>query len=95
MQGFLALVEWRVKYSNRILSDSLKLKRCGLKEKAQKLIEIITNNPYKTPPHFEKLAGFENIYSRRINIRHRLVYQIFKDEMTIKIISLWGHYDNN
>jgi Txe/YoeB family toxin of toxin-antitoxin system len=89
------VVKWTIKYSRRVLSDSLKLKRAGLKEKTQKLLGILAEDPYAFPPYFEKLSGFEDVYSRRINIRHRLVYQVFKDEMVIKILSLWGHYDDN
>jgi Txe/YoeB family toxin of toxin-antitoxin system len=89
------VVKWKIKYAARTVSDSLKLERCGLKEKTRKLLDVIANDPYATPPHFEKLEGFESVYSRRINIKHRLVYQVFKNEMTVKIISLWGHYDDN
>ncbi|MDR1235376.1 MAG: Txe/YoeB family addiction module toxin [Holosporaceae bacterium] len=89
------MVKWAIKYSKRMLSDSLKLKQAGLKEKTQRLLDILAQNPYATPPYFEKLMGFENVYSRRINIKHRLVYQVFKDKMTVKILSLWGHYDDN
>jgi Txe/YoeB family toxin of toxin-antitoxin system len=89
------VVKWTVKYSKRVLADSLKLKRAGLKEKTQRLLNLLSEDPYATPPYFEKLAGFEDVYSRRINIKHRLVYQVFKNEMTIKILSLWGHYDDN
>jgi Txe/YoeB family toxin of toxin-antitoxin system len=89
------MVKWTIKYSRRVLSDSLKLKQIGLKEKTQRLLDILAKDPYASPPYFEKLSGFEDVYSRRINIRHRLVYQVFKDEMCIKILSLWGHYDDN
>jgi Txe/YoeB family toxin of toxin-antitoxin system len=89
------MVKLKIKYAKCVLSDSLKLKRCGLKEKAEELLDVIGANPYTTPPPFEKLEGYDNVYSRRINIKHRLVYQVLKDEMTIKVISLWGHYDDN
>jgi Txe/YoeB family toxin of toxin-antitoxin system len=89
------VVIWKIKYTARTVSDSLKLKRVGLKEKTQKLLDIIARDPYETPPHFEKLEGFNDVYSRRINIRHRLVYQVIKKEKILKIISLWGHYDDN
>jgi Txe/YoeB family toxin of toxin-antitoxin system len=89
------MVKWTIKYSRRVLSDSLKLKQIGLKEKTKRLLDIIAEDPYASPPYFEKLSGFEDVYSRRINIRHRLVYQVLKGEMCIKILSLWGHYDDN
>lgn len=89
------MVRWSIKYSKRVLSDSLKLKRIGLKDKTQRLLDILAEDPYKTPPYFEKLSGFEDVYSRRINIKHRLVYQVLKDETAIKVLSLWGHYDDN
>jgi Txe/YoeB family toxin of toxin-antitoxin system len=84
------VVKWTIKYTKRVLADSLKLKHVCLKEKTQRLLNIIAEDPYASPPYFEKLSGFEDVYSRRINIRHRLVYQVLKDEMAIKILSLWG-----
>jgi toxin YoeB len=70
------------------------LAACGLKAKAQQLLEIISENPYQNPPPFEKLLGdLSGAYSRRINIQHRLVYQILKTEKTIKIIRMWTHYE--
>ncbi|GHU17166.1 Txe/YoeB family addiction module toxin [Alphaproteobacteria bacterium] len=89
------MVIWKIKYAKHVLADSLKLKSCGLKKKVEELISIISKTPYQTPLHFEKLDGFENVYSRRINIKHRLVYQVLKDEMIVKVISMWGHYDDN
>ena len=71
------------------------LKQAGLKEKTLRLIELISKNPYENPPSFEKLLGFNNVYSRRINIKHRLVYEVISEEKAIKIISIWGHYDDN
>lgn len=66
----------------------------GLKEKAQELLQIIENNPYQNPPPYEKLVGdLSGAYSRRINIQHRLVYQVLEEEQAIKILRLWTHYE--
>ena len=89
------MVKWTLKYTKQVTSDSLKLKQVGLKEKTQRLLDIIAEDPYKTPPSFEKLIGFQNVYSRRINIQHRLVYEVIKEERIIKVLSLWGHYEDN
>ena len=78
----------------RALKDIPKLKAANLDKKAKKLIDILRNDPYKTPPPFEKLQGdLQGAYSRRINIKHRLIYQIIEEEKTIKIFSLWTHYE--
>lgn len=61
------------------------------RDKTKRLLNIIAQDPYTSPPNFEKLCGFENVYSRRINIKHRLVYEVFKEQKIIKVISLWGH----
>lgn len=89
------MVKWTVKYTKRVASDAIKLQQIGLKEKTQKLIDLISENPYQVPPSLEKLIGFKNVYSRRINIKHRLVYEILEDIKTIKIISIFGHYSDN
>ena len=88
------MVKWTLKYTKQVTSDSLKLTQVGLKEKTQRLLDIIAEDPYKTPPSFEKLIGFQNVYSRRINIQHRLVYEVIKEKKTVKILSLWGHYED-
>ena len=88
------MVEWRIIYTKRAQEDSLKLKKSGLKKNAEKLLEIIRNNPYQTPPPFEKLIGLENTYSRRINIQHRLVYEVHKDDQLIIIKMMYKHYQN-
>lgn len=83
-----------IKYRKKCLKDIEKLKSVGLTDKAKKLIKIIENNPYQNPPPYEKLMGDLNgAYSRRINFQHRLVYQILEKEKTIKILSLWTHYE--
>ena len=83
-----------IKYRKKCLKDIQRLKSVGLADRAKKLINIIENNPYQNPPPYEKLIGDLNgAYSRRINIQHRLVYQILEKEKTIKILSLWTHYE--
>lgn len=86
---------WDVLYSKRAAKDLEKVKSSLLYPKLKELVSILKQDPYTNPPRFKKLLGFENVYSRRINIQHRLVYQIFDDELSIKVISVWGHYDDN
>ena len=83
---------WRLKFSKRALKDWELLKDKGLDEKAEKLLKVIRLNPYQNPPSFEKLVGVENTYSRRINITHRLVYRISKDDVNIEVLSMFRHY---
>lgn len=86
---------YKIIYRKKAIKDIENLKLNKLAEKTKKLIEIIKINPYKTPPPYEKLVGdLQGAYSRRINIQHRLIYQIYEKEKTIKIISLWSHYEN-
>lgn len=85
---------YKIVYRKNVLKDIPKIKSIGLSDKVKSLIEIIKENPYKTPPPYEKLVGdLQGAYSRRINIQHRLIYQIIEDEKTIKIISIWTHYE--
>lgn len=85
---------YSIVYTKKAISDIPKLKNAKLDKKAKLLIDIIKNNPYQNPPSYEKLQGdLFGAYSRRINIKHRLVYQVYDDEKTIKIISLWTHYE--
>jgi Txe/YoeB family toxin of toxin-antitoxin system len=87
-------VNWELVFTKQAQKDARKLTHTGLKSKAQKLLEIISENPFKTPPPYEKLVGdLSGAYSRRINIQHRLVYQIFQEEKIVKIIRLWTHYE--
>jgi Txe/YoeB family toxin of toxin-antitoxin system len=86
------MVKWRVFYTKRAQNDALKLRKCGLQKKVLKLINIVSENPYKNPPPFEKLIGLENIYSRRINIRHRFVYEIDKEKEIVIIKMMYKHY---
>jgi len=85
---------YNIVYTKKAINDITKLKSVKLDKKAKALIEIIKENPYKTPPSYEKLMGdLTGAYSRRINIKHRLVYEVLEEEKTVKIISLWTHYD--
>ena len=85
---------YAIVYTKTALKDIPKLKAAHLDEKAKELIAVIRENPYQTPPPYEKLIGdLVGLYSRRINQQHRLVYEVFEQEQTVKIISLWSHYD--
>lgn len=86
---------YKVMFTKLAVKDIEKLKAIGLSDKARKLIEIIKEDPFQTPPPYEKLVGdLSGLYSRRINIKHRLVYEVLNDEKIIKIIRLWTNYDN-
>ncbi|MBP3733056.1 MAG: Txe/YoeB family addiction module toxin [Bacilli bacterium] len=81
-------------YSKQSFKDYEKLKQFPkLVEKVKALIELLEKNPFETPPSYEKLIGFENVYSRRINIQHRLVYEVRKEENVVVIIRMWTHYE--
>ena len=82
---------YRFKYTPRAQKDAKKLNRSGLKDKVEKLLKIIQDNPFQTPPYYEKMTGYSNRYSRRINKQHRLVYTVYDD--VIKINSMWSHYE--
>ncbi len=85
---------WRLLFTKQAQKDAKKLSAAGLRAKAEKLWEILRRNPYKTPPPYEKLIGdVSGAYSRRINIKHRLVYQILEKEESVKIIRMWSHYE--
>ena len=89
-----AMVAYSIVYTKKAASDIPKLKAAKLDKKAKALIEVRHVNPYQTPPPYEKLQGaLQGAYSRRINIQHRLVYEVLKGAQTVKIISLWTHYD--
>ena len=84
---------WQLVYTKQAQKDAKKLSSSGLKNKALSLLAILEQDPYQNPPPFEKLIGdLAGAYSRRINIQHRLVYQVYNDEKTVKIIRLWTHY---
>jgi len=87
-------VSWRLVYTKQARKDAKKLAGSGLKSKAQDLLGILENDPFQRPPPFERLVGdLEGSYSRRINIQHRLVYQVLPDEGVVKILRLWTHYE--
>ena len=87
-------MSYQIVYTKDAAKDIPKLKAAHLDAKAKALIELIRETPYKTPPAYEKLVGdLYGLYSRRINGKHRLVYQVYEEEKTIKIISLWTHYE--
>ena len=85
---------YKIVYTKTAVKDIPKLKAAHLDTKAKALIEVIREHPYQTPPSYEKLVGdLQGLYSRRINIQHRLVYQVLEEEQTIKIVSLWTQYE--
>ncbi len=85
---------WALYYTKQAQKDAAKIAASGLKDKAQALLRIIEHNPYQNPPTYEKLVGdLAGAYSRRINIQHRLVYQVLESEQAIKVLRLWTHYE--
>jgi toxin YoeB len=87
-------VTWRLLYTKQAQKDAKKLGSSGLKPKAETLLKIIERNPFQNPPPFEKLVGdLMGAYSRRINVQHRMVYQVLSDIKVIKVIRLWSHYE--
>ena len=87
-------MSWSLVYTTQAKRDAKKLSRSGLKPQAEKLLAILSKNPYQTPPSFERLVGdLAGACSRRINIQHRLVYQVLDDIKTVKIIRMWTHYE--
>jgi toxin YoeB len=88
------LVKWQLVFTKQAQKDARKISAAGLRSKAEQLLDIIRDNPYQNPPPYEKLVGdLAGAISRRINIQHRLVYQVFEDQRTIKIIRMWTHYE--
>ena len=85
---------WRLVFTKQAQKDAKKLAAAGLRDKAQRLLDILAEDPFKTPPPFEKPVGdLTGAYSRRINIQHRLVYQVLKDDLLVKVLRLWTHYE--
>ncbi|MCF8030666.1 MAG: Txe/YoeB family addiction module toxin [Desulfohalobiaceae bacterium] len=85
---------WRVVFTKQAKKDAKKLSAAGLRSKAEVLLEILRENPYRTPPPYEKLIGdLKGAYSRRITMQHRLVYQVLDEEKTVKVIRMWTHYE--
>jgi len=88
------MVKWRLVFTRQAQKDAKKIARAGLKPQAERLLEILKDNPYRNPPPYEKLLGdLSGACSRRINIQHRLVYQILDDLKTVKVIRMWSHYE--
>ena len=88
------MVIWRIVYPKQAQKDAKKIATAGLKPKAERLLAILSKNPFQTPPPFEKLVGdLSGAYSRRINIQHRLVYQVLEAIKTVKVIRMWTHYE--
>ena len=87
-------MKYQLVFTKQAVKDSKKLSSAGLRPKAEKLLGIISENPFQNPPPYEKLTGdLTGFYSRRINIQHRLVYQVLAKEKVVKVIRLWTHYE--
>ena len=87
-------MSWRLLYTRQARKDAKKLTAAGLKQQAQELLTVLADDPFRSPPPFEKLVGDLNgAYSRRINIQHRLVYQILAEERAVKVLRMWTHYE--
>lgn len=87
-------MSWRVVFTSQARRDARKISSSGLRSNAESLLEILRRNPFQTPPPFEKLVGdLAGAYSRRINIQHRLVYQVLETEGIVKVIRMWTHYE--
>ena len=84
---------YNIVMTRQAIKDAKIIERTAMKSKAAELLKIIRENPFQSPPPYEKLRGEEQTYSRRINIQHRLVYEVYPNEKTIKIIRMWSHYD--
>ena len=85
---------WSLVYAKHAQKDAKKLTAAGLKKKALGLLNILKDNPHQTPPPYEKLVGdLKGAYSRRINIQHRLVYQVLEKDKVVKVLRLWSHYE--
>jgi toxin YoeB len=94
MRGGAWLVSWRLIFTKQAQKDAKKIARSGLKPTASRLLDIHRQDPYQNPPSFEKLVGdLSGAYSRRINIQHRLIYQVLDDIKTVKVIRMWTHYE--
>ena len=87
-------MNWTVIYTKQAQKDAKKIASSNLKSQAQRLLEVLAKNPFQTPPPYEKLVGdLEGAYSRRINIQHRLVYQVYEAEHAVKVLRMWTHYE--
>lgn len=87
-------MKWRLAYTRQAQKDAKKIRDSGLKQGVTRLLEIVETDPFQSPPHYEKLVGdLTGAYSRRINIQHRLVYQVYEENRIVKIIRMWTHYE--
>jgi toxin YoeB len=88
------VVSWEVVFAKQALKDAKKIATCGLKPKAQELLAVLAAHPLQNPPPYEKLVGdLAGAYSRRINIQHRMVYEVFTKERTVRVLRMWTHYE--
>ncbi len=88
------MVSWSLVYAKQAIKDAKKIAASGLKPRAQELLVILAGNPFQNPPPYEKLVGdLAGAYSRRINIQHRLVYEVFAKEKTVRVLRMWTHYE--
>ncbi len=86
-------MSWEIVYAKQVIKDAKKLAASGLKAKAEELLTVLANDPFQNPPPFEKLVGdLAGAYSRRINIQHRIVYEVFPKENTVRVLRMWTHY---
>ncbi len=87
-------MSWKLVFTRQAQKDARNLSSAGLKDKAQLLLSVVAADPFQTPPRYEKLVGdLAGAYSRRINIQHRLVYQVLEAEHTVKVLRMWSHYE--
>lgn len=88
------MVKWQVVFAKHALKDAKKLAAAGLRDKAQALLDVLARDPFQNPPPYENLIGdLEGAYSRRINIQHRMVYEVFKKERIVRVLRMWTHYE--
>ena len=88
------MTPWQVVFTKQAQKDARRLASAGLRPKAEQLLTLLANDPFQTPPPFEKLLGdLRGAYSRRINIQHRLVYQVLEEEHIVKVLRMWTHYE--
>lgn len=88
------MVRYRVLFARQADKDKSRIKQAGLEKKARMLLKVLMENPYQNPPPYEKLVGdLDGFYSRRINIQHRLVYEVFEQEKVVRVVSMWSHYE--
>jgi len=88
------MVNWGLVYAKQAIKDAKKLAASGLKPKAEELLALIARDPFQNPPPYEKLVGdLAGAYSRRISIQHRIVYEVFSKERTVRVLRMWTHYE--